>query len=112
MSKTQSWRRTRAYRIWSALVKRRDKVCKCCGDRKNGHAHHIKKAQNYPELRFDVDNGIRLCNFCHYFLHNQIARGYRYMCGEEHVQALLTMKHVIIALKSMKNDARNIIYGE
>jgi hypothetical protein len=29
------------------------------------HCHHIKDWDNFPELRYDVDNGITLCFTCH-----------------------------------------------
>lgn len=76
---SQEWRKTKKYRLWSAAVKRRDKVCQisACGRRKTGHAHHIKNASHHPELRFDVDNGIRLCERCHYMVHNVVKSSYR-----------------------------------
>ena len=41
-------------------------TCQAC--EKKGirvEAHHIKEQSNYPELRFDVNNGITLCRDCH-----------------------------------------------
>jgi 5-methylcytosine-specific restriction endonuclease McrA len=41
--------------------------CKVVGGKL--HAHHIKKFSEYPQLRFDVNNGIALCKECHKKIH-------------------------------------------
>lgn len=55
---------------WIAAVMVRDSyTCQSCKASKTVsgklHAHHVKKWSDYPELRFDVDNGITLCYDCH-----------------------------------------------
>ena len=51
-----------------AVFKKDNYTCQNCG-KHGGHmslqAHHIKEWVNYPELRFDVNNGKTLCNKCH-----------------------------------------------
>jgi len=59
------------YKRWQSEVKRRDKICmekdgSCCGYL---IAHHIKSWKDYPELRYELDNGITLCQFHHYRKH-------------------------------------------
>ena len=64
------------YIKWRKDVFIRDKyTCQCC-NAKNGHgkkvnlnAHHIFNWADYPELRFDINNGITLCEDCHYNFH-------------------------------------------
>jgi HNH endonuclease len=60
--------KTVSYEDWRDAVRKRDKhTCQQCGRKaKHGlHAHHIKPWNDCPEGRFDVDNGITLCERCH-----------------------------------------------
>ena len=59
------------YREWRKKVYRRDGwVCQTCGSRpKKIIAHHIKSFTDYPELRYNIDNGVTLCRSCHLSLH-------------------------------------------
>jgi hypothetical protein len=55
------------YKEWRKAVFERDEyTCKECGV--SGvyvTAHHIKSFAQYPELRFDLKNGVTLCEECH-----------------------------------------------
>ena len=59
------------YRSWREKVYRRDKwQCKICGyTGKQLVAHHIRTYKVFPELRFNIENGITLCRACHCKLH-------------------------------------------
>ncbi|KKN11572.1 hypothetical protein LCGC14_1025220 [marine sediment metagenome] len=60
------------YKRWRYDVYLRDKfTCQKCGDDKGGNlvAHHIKPFADYPELRFDVENGLTICSSCHENIH-------------------------------------------
>lgn len=56
------------YKEWMLSVKNRDDwKCRIADDKCNGRleAHHILNWKNYPELRYEINNGITLCHFHH-----------------------------------------------
>lgn len=59
-------------RAWSRAVIGRDGgACTKCG--RTGvemHAHHIKPHKEFPELRWEVSNGVTLCYSCHWAEHS------------------------------------------
>jgi hypothetical protein len=57
-------------RTWASIIKKRDdNCCKKCKSTDNLQAHHIKSYKDFPELRFDINNGILLCGQCHALEH-------------------------------------------
>lgn len=58
---------------WRKEVFTRDNfTCQICGKvGGNLNAHHIKKWADYPELRYEVNNGITLCERCHRNVHRK-----------------------------------------
>lgn len=57
---------------WRGSVFGRDNsTCQCCRTKdKTINAHHILPWSRFPEVRFDVDNGITFCIFCHRKYHS------------------------------------------
>lgn len=57
------------FKLWRDSVFQRDKfLCQmpdCDKSERYLNGHHIKKFADYPELRFEVSNGITLCKKCH-----------------------------------------------
>lgn len=66
--KRQEERGGRLHKEWSKSVKNRDKwKCKMLNGECSGKliAHHILPWKDYPELRYDINNGITLCHAHH-----------------------------------------------
>jgi len=54
------------YKNWRRKVFERDSfTCQGCGGIGYITAHHIKSFAHYPKLRFNVKNGLTLCESCH-----------------------------------------------
>lgn len=69
-------RNSKELKEWRESVFKRDGyMCQDCLDiSKSGntvylHSHHLKYFSEFPELRFEVSNGITLCKICHYKRH-------------------------------------------
>lgn len=69
------------YRSWRKGVFDRDLyACQCCGDKNRiGHtvklvAHHIKNWKDNEDVRYEVDNGITLCEKCHLSFHGKYGK--------------------------------------
>ena len=73
----RDYRQSKEYKEWRSAVFNRDGFkCQVCG--KVGgklNAHHIKAFKDYPSLRFDVENGVTLCERCHRELHKRLRNG-------------------------------------
>lgn len=64
------------YKVWRCAVYERDGYqCQKCGDKSApGHpvfleAHHMQSFAQFPETRYDVNNGQTLCEDCHRKIH-------------------------------------------
>jgi 5-methylcytosine-specific restriction endonuclease McrA len=72
---------------WANIIKNRDKTCKKCNSALDLQAHHIKPYNKYPELRFNLENGILLCKLCH---------------AKEHEDDIKKVKHLILKINGKK----------
>jgi hypothetical protein len=70
VTETQKIRASDEYITWRNAVWKRDGwACSQCGTHRSIVAHHIKPFSEFPELRFDVNNGQTLCRAHHILLH-------------------------------------------
>jgi 5-methylcytosine-specific restriction endonuclease McrA len=62
---------------WAKAIKERDnRVCQLCG--RYGislHSHHLNCWSSFPTQRYELENGICLCEDCHNGFHNVYGRG-------------------------------------
>jgi hypothetical protein len=60
-------RSSKKFKVWrESVFKRDDHTCQDCGNKNiDIHPHHIKPFILFPELRFELSNGITLCPLCH-----------------------------------------------
>lgn len=70
MAMEKNYYHHKKHREWRDKVLRRDKyLCQEClryGKKVTAtHAHHIKPVEEYPDLRYKVENGRSLCLACH-----------------------------------------------
>jgi 5-methylcytosine-specific restriction endonuclease McrA len=70
-SKNQRNRNSLEYKTWRDSIFHRDNYrCVMCESQGNKLvAHHVLNWSNNEMFRFNVDNGITLCESCHYFTH-------------------------------------------
>ena len=65
-SETKRIKGSSEWKNWRIRIFTRDNfICRECGSKKKIEPHHIKEFSIYIELRFDVNNGLTLCNECH-----------------------------------------------
>lgn len=71
-SENEKLRKSEEYKEWQQKVYKRDFFhCQICGSKEEINAHHLWSWKEYPDKRFDVDNGITLCKKCHTLTHQK-----------------------------------------
>lgn len=72
----QELRNSSEYKEWRLKVWTRDNfTCQFCGRKRSNtlmiNAHHLNSFNTNKELRYDVDNGVTLCEDCHFDFHKK-----------------------------------------
>lgn len=73
------------YKQWAKDVKEQaNYTCDCCGRKNGGHlvSHHLNCHSKYKEQRYDINNGVCLCESCHKEFHSYMG-GYKVKCTAE-----------------------------
>jgi len=65
---------TKKYKKWRSFIYGRDNyTCKMCGKSESGNlnGHHILPQRDFPNLVYEVTNGVTLCRDCHQLTFNK-----------------------------------------
>lgn len=69
-------RKSKEYNAWRKAVKKKDKFCcQVCGDTKDLEIHHLDSYVKFPEKRYEIDNGVCICQTCHQLFHIEFSYG-------------------------------------
>ena len=61
--------RSKNDKLWYLYLIEQQPLCEVCGNNKAIQIHHYYYKSSYAHLRYDLDNGISLCQGCHFLLH-------------------------------------------
>lgn len=64
---------------WTKLIKENKTQCDCChepfSEHTTPHAHHLNSWIDHPEERYDLNNGVAICEDCHWEFHDSYGYG-------------------------------------
>lgn len=82
----KDYRQSKQYKEWRSSVFNRDNfTCVICGQVGGTlNAHHIKPFKKFPRERFNVDNGVTLCQRCHRKIHKGEHNEWLYLGEQGH----------------------------
>lgn len=97
---------------WAKAVKNRDNyVCQLC--RAYGvplHSHHLNSWDIFIHQRYDINNGMTLCQQCHLFFHSCYSKGSNSKFQfEEFKTSISTLKKILMIKNQIANMVKNHI---
>ncbi len=94
------WKDTINFKEWTENVILRDGECQICSSKENLEAHHINHGSYFKKLRYNLDNGITLCEKCHYHFHNDFKPSYKHKCDAEDLEEYTKLANHFLNLKN------------
>lgn len=92
--KYREHRKDSASVIWKTAVKQKyGNTCVKCGSKQKLVAHHLESFADNENLRFDVNNGVCLCEVCHVEYHTKFLGNYRIRATKKSFQEWLKWQH-------------------
>ena len=84
----KDYRRSQKYKDWRTAVFKRDNfTCAICGQVGGSlEAHHIKPFADFPDDRFELDNGVTLCKKCHRNVHKEKNNEWLHTGKQKHIR--------------------------
>lgn len=108
---SQVIRHSDEYLKWRSLIYKRDKYqCRICNSKvgNNFNAHHSFSFALYPELRFDINNGVTICKKCHKLLHKIFGREPKVIPEKEWIDLITHYCRIKGIPVYLKNSLKNI----
>ncbi len=103
------------YFNWRDIIFKRDNFeCRICKKESNGdlNAHHILSFAVYPDIRFDKNNGITVCQKCHKLLHKIFGRECKIISQKIWIQQIVNYAEVRGISFRLKKNLLNIYHGD
>ena len=99
------------YKHWRKSILLRCPVCIRCGAEEELQVHHLKGSHEFPEHRFDPQNGVTLCNKCHTAFHVKYGRrkGFSESNAEEFIDSPIAWA---VTRHKSRNGIQDLIYAK
>lgn len=87
------------HKQWAKEIKKQaNYTCDCCGKCGSGDlvSHHLYCVKHFPERRYDITNGVCLCEQCHIKFHIGLMRGYEKPCTKQDYEDFKIINQLIV----------------
>jgi len=115
-------RESKLYGLWRYQVLKRDKFsCVLCNSKTLIVAHHLQRWIDAPKLRFELSNGVSLCNVCHdkghrynkrpfpLFLTNRLIKYVESISTKKQIKKIAIKKNQQVKIKLRKKPVSPVI---